>query len=206
MRNQLLLCIALLSGCADIQTRYPLTDEDVIVVPNPSAIGGPYEAPIKELSNLLVDEINPALEIQQQMLEALLDASKKKGEESVDEITLFFDRGISSLEYSYSEPDRLVGFIDYMTRKSQGRKILFVFIGRASDEGDEDTNIQLAVERSKAPVKLIEKYLVNVPFEIVNTYAVGNDGENAADHEEKYQHVRIIATFDKSRLPTLPKE
>ena len=216
MKNYLfLLSILLISGCASIQTEYPLTKEDTIVVPNTSAFGGPVEVPIKDLSILLAEDLNKAQEKsllvqkQTQMLETLLEFSKKLPKE-VGEITLFFDKGSFNLDYSYLEHERLVSFLDYVVRKSQGRKILFVSIGSSSGSKDDANNIELSVLRSKSPVYYIKKYLVNTPFEIVATYGVGSseikmDKKEHKDEKDKFQHVHIIAAFEKEDLPLLPE-
>ncbi len=212
----LLLSLLFASGCTNIQTEYPLTKEDVIVVPNTSAFGGPIEVPIKDLSTLLVEDLNKAqeesLQVQKQiqMLETLVESSKKQPQEDVGEITLFFNKGSFNLDYSYLEHERLVSFLDYVVRKSQGRKILFVCIGSSSGSKDDANNIELSVLRSKSPVHYIKKYLVNTPFEVMATYGVGSseiemDQKEHKDEKEKFQHVHIIAAFEKENLPLLPE-
>jgi hypothetical protein len=59
------------------------------------------------------------------------------------------------------------------------------------------------MERSQAPLPLIEQYLVNTPHEFYKVSAVGDmyAPKNAPiDVEKRYQNVRIIAAYDKAQL------
>lgn len=216
MRFTFLLLIFLLTGCASGVNQTPLTKENVVVIPSSKAFGASKKLTINELSSLLVNEIAPVfkeqlelqledqLEESQRMLKILLRASRKKAVESMDEITLFFDKGASSL--GYNGPNRLIGFIDHMVRKSEGRKIFFVCIGHSSEIRGKKNDIVLAIDRAKAPVRVIEKYLVNVPHEIVSTFAVEPRAKITVGNADKYQNVQVVAGFTREKLPMLPKK
>ncbi|MCK4493554.1 MAG: hypothetical protein KAU26_05830 [Methylococcales bacterium] len=217
MRLLTLVFVLLLTACANAGSQQALTKDSVVVIPSSKTFGASKKLTIKELSALLVNEITPIfkdqleeqledqLEESQRMLKILLRASRKKKLVSLDEITLFFDKGNSSLESSYTEPGRLINFIDHMVRKSEGRKIFFVCIGHSSEIRGQKNDIILAIDRAKSPIRLIEKYLVNVPFEIVSTFAVEPHGKFTGINADKYQNVQVIAAFNKEKLPTLPK-
>ncbi|MCK5729396.1 MAG: hypothetical protein KAG10_09790 [Methylococcales bacterium] len=218
MRLITLLLVLLLVGCSGLGggAQQVLTQESVVVIPGSKTFEASKKLTIKELSTLLVNEITPIfkdqleeqledqLEESQRMLKILLRASRKKKQVALDEITLFFEKGNSSLESSYTEPARLINFIDHMVRKSDGRKIFFVCIGHSSEIRGQKNDVVLALDRSKAPIRLIEKYLVNVPFEVVSTFAVAPRGNITESNADKYQNVQVIAAFNKEKLPTLP--
>jgi outer membrane protein OmpA-like peptidoglycan-associated protein len=63
--------------------------------------------------------------------------------------------------------DRLVNFLDYLSRDSRGRKVLFLLIGSASATGSLAINEKLSRERSQEPEPIIEQYLVNVPHQFL---------------------------------------
>jgi hypothetical protein len=216
MRFTFFLVVFLLTACASGVNPPPLTKENMVVIPSSKTFGAAKKLTINELSSLLVNEISPIfkeqlelqledqLEESQRMLKILLRASRKKKVVSMDEITLFFDKGASSL--GYNGPNRLIGFIDHMVRKSEGRKIFFVCIGHSSEIRGNKNDIVLAVDRAKAPVRIIQKYLVNVPFEIVSTFAIEPRAKITSSNADKYQNVQVIAGFNKEKLPMLPKQ
>jgi hypothetical protein len=231
-----------MTGCAELSTDYPLTKDDVILVPNGAGMGTPTEATVGQLAELVVASLNKAKEEEErrqnaqkdtrkenaqqeavnQALQSFVDISKKQG---AGEVTLFFEKGVDSFEFSYTERDRLVNFLDYLARESHGRKILLLSIGSASlvdgassryqvygikEKKNVSNKIQLSVARAKAPLEIIEKYLVNIPHQTYDAYGVGVNKESlnktlTLKQQEMYQHVRIIAAFEKSDLPLLPK-
>ncbi len=246
-----LVVVLYLSGCAEFNKEYPLTPEDKVILPSINAIGTPTEASISQIADMLVIALNKSREERErkekelqkaqneknmkdsnqteetinQALQSFINISKKQG---AGEITLFFSKGSDSLEYSYTERDRLVQFLDYLSRESHGRKILLLSIGSASivdtlsnryqvyglrdkkapSKKTVSNKIQLSVARAKAPLPLIEKYLVNIPHQTYDAYGIGEHKGSRSlslDDEEMYQHVRIIAAFEKSDLPLLPK-
>ncbi len=250
MKKILWLSMALcLYGCAGINQEYPLTPEDKVILPSVTAVGKPTETSIRQLADLLVDALNKsrdereqkekALQKEQnekvikesdqeeatinQALQSFINISKKQG---AGEITLFFNKGVDSLEYSYTERDRLIAFLDYLARESHGRKIQLLSIGSASSvdlpsnkyqvysvkekkpasKKSASNKIQLSVARARAPLPIIEKYLLNIPHQTYDAYGIGEhkDSQKSTD-PEKYQYVRIIAAFEKADLPLLPK-
>jgi hypothetical protein len=238
-----------LAGCADFNKEYPLTPDDKVILPSVTAVGAPTETSVRQLADLLVEALNKSREEREQKekalqkeqnekyikdsnqeestinqaLQSFINISKKQG---AGEISLFFGKGVDTLEYSYTEKDRLVQFLDYLARESHGRKILLLTIGSASSvdtpsnkyqvyavrekkpapKKSVSNKIQLSVARAKAPIPLIEKYLINIPHQTYDAYGIGEhkDSQQSAD-PEKYQYVRIIAAFEKADLPLLPK-
>jgi hypothetical protein len=244
-KSLFLVAILCLSGCAEFTQEYPLTPDDKLILPSVNAIGTPTEASISQIADMLVVALNKSraeterkekenqkgkestqTDSVNQALQSFVDISKKQG---AGEITLFFPKGSDSLEFAYTERDRLVQFLDFLARESHGRKILLLSIGSAS-VADTPSNkyqvynirekkavpkksvankIQLSVARAKAPLGIIEKYLVNVPHQTYDAYGIGEhkgpDKILDLEEQEKYQHVRIIAAFEKADLPLLPK-
>jgi hypothetical protein len=246
-----LVVLLSLSGCADFNKEIPLTRDDKVILPSINAVGTPTETSISQLADLLVEalnksrdererkekelqkaqneknikESNQAEDTVNQALQSFVEISKKQG---AGEITLFFPKGSDSLEFSYSERDRLVQFLDYLARESHGRKILLLSIGSASvadtasnryqvfnvkdkkavPKKSVSNKIQLSVARARAPLPIIEKYLVNTPHQTYDAYGIGEHKSPRSailEDQEMYQHVRIIAAFEKSDLPLLPK-
>jgi len=251
-----LLCLAILlclSGCTDFNKEFPLTPDnnlillspdDRLILPSVNPIGTPTEASISQIADMLVVALNKSREETErkenlkngkavgqtdtvnQALQSFVEVSKKQG---AGEITLFFSSGSDSLEFSYTERDRLVQFLDFLSRESHGRKILLLSIGSASVTDTASNKyqvydlhkkksvpkksglnkIQLSVARAKAPLGIIEKYLVNIPHQTYDAYGVGErksaDSILTPTEQERYQHVRIVAAFEKADLPLLPK-
>ena len=107
------------------------------------------------------------------------------------------------------EHGRLVQFVDYLSRESRGRKVLFVNIGSASATGHKRINMKLAKARSEFPLQVIDKYLVNVPHEYYKVYGVGDlySPKKATKKEHlRYQHNRLIAVYETDQVPAVPEE
>jgi len=139
------------------------------------------------------------LDVAQQNLAILEGMSHRHG---AGEITLFFSTG--GLAIQGNERERLIQFADYLSRESNGRKILFVSIGSTSTIGSYNANMKLAQRRSEAPIEVLDKYLINIPHEFHMVYGTGEmySPKNAHRQEHKrYQNVRIIAVFDTSQIP-----
>jgi hypothetical protein len=63
------------------------------------------------------------------------------------------------------------------------------------------------MERSEAPLPVINRYLVNVPHKFYKVTGIGDmyAPKNASIQvEDRYQSVRIIATYSTSNLPAVP--
>ncbi|MBE0426121.1 MAG: hypothetical protein IBX72_05690 [Nitrospirae bacterium] len=124
------------------------------------------------------------------------------------EITLFYPVASFQIKKGSLEYQRLVNFIDFLSQRSNGRKILFISIGSASAFGDMNFNRRLAEKRSDAPMEIIDKYLVNIPHEFYKVYGVGDvySPKNVSMKEHhKYQSTRIIAFYETDQIPILPE-
>jgi outer membrane protein OmpA-like peptidoglycan-associated protein len=145
-------------------------------------------------------------ETAQLTLKMIEQVSKKQGS---GEMTLFFDRSSARLAKGSPEMARLVGFLDFLARESRGRKILIVSIGSASSIGNATMNKKLAQQRSEYPLPIIEKYLVNIPYEIFKVFGTGDlysPKDVPPNKHQKYQHTRIIAYYETDQFPKLPEE
>jgi outer membrane protein OmpA-like peptidoglycan-associated protein len=138
----------------------------------------------------------------QQALAKLEQLSNLQG---TGQITLFFKTG--STEIDQFQYQRLVSFLDYLSRDSRGRTVILVSIGSASAIGPPQINKKLSIERSEAPLPIINQYLVNVPHNFYKVTGIGDmyAPKNApAQVEHRYQSVRIIAVYNASNLPPVP--
>ena len=88
-------------------------------------------------------------------------------QQGTGQITLFFPTGSATIAQGSLQYDRLVHFLDYLSRESRGRKILFVMIGCASAIGNMEINQRLSTERADAPKPIIDQYLVNAPARVL---------------------------------------
>jgi outer membrane protein OmpA-like peptidoglycan-associated protein len=104
------------------------------------------------------------LQTSQQALAMIEQLSQQQG---TGEITLFFPTGTAHLRQGTMEYQRLVTFLDYLSRESRGRKVLFLLIGSASATGNRAQNERLSQERSQAPEPIIDQFLVNVPTPVL---------------------------------------
>ena len=139
----------------------------------------------------------------------LIRIEKMSREQGSGEITLFYPTGSGKIAEGSREHIRLVQFVDYLSRESRGRKVLFVNIGSASATGNKKVNMKLAKARSEFPRQVIDKYLVNVPHEFYKVYGVGDlyspKGVSLKEHQ-RYQNNRLIAVYETDQVPTLPEE
>jgi outer membrane protein OmpA-like peptidoglycan-associated protein len=143
------------------------------------------------------------LQTSQQALEMIEKLSQQQG---TGEITLFFPAGSARLPSSGEQYDRLINFLDFLSRDSRGRKVLFVMIGSASATGNMSFNQRLSRERADAPEPIINQYLVNVPHEFHKVYGLGDtySPKNVSLREDqRYQSVRIIAVYETNQIPRL---
>ena len=143
------------------------------------------------------------LQTSQHALQVLEHLSQQQG---TGEITLFFATGSATLPSSGLQYDRLINFVDYLSRMSRGRKILFVMIGSASATGNMSANQRLSQERAQAPESTIDQYLVNVPHQFFKVHGIGDvySPKNVSlTAEQRYQNVRIIAVYETDQIPAL---
>ena len=190
-----------------------------ITFPNGTVFGGASGSQASTLAQLVVDSNNNSmkdyeslqgttsknLQTSQQALSMLEQLSDQQG---TGQITLFFPTGSASLGSSGLQYDRLISFLDYLSRDSRGRKVLFVMIGSASATGSLAINEKLSRERSQAPEPIIEQYLVNVPHQFYKVYGLGDlyaPKNVSLQEDQRYQNVRIIAVYDTNQIPALQK-
>ncbi len=190
-----------------------------ITFPNGTVFGGASGSQASTLAQLVVDSNNnnmkdyeslqgtasKNLQTSQQALSMLEQLSDQQG---TGQITLFFPTGSASLGSSGLQYDRLISFLDYLSRDSRGRKVLFVMIGSASATGSLAINEKLSRERSQAPEPIIDQYLVNVPHQFYKVYGLGDlyaPKNVSLQEDQRYQNVRIIAVYDTNQIPALQK-
>jgi hypothetical protein len=143
------------------------------------------------------------LQTSQHALQMLEHLSQQQG---TGEITLFFATGAATLPQGGLQYQRLINFVDYLSRMSRGRKILFVMIGSASATGNMSVNQRLSQERAQAPEPAIDQYLVNVPHQFFKVHGIGGvySPKNVSLPQElRYQNVRIIAVYETDQIPAL---
>jgi hypothetical protein len=141
---------------------------------------------------------------QAQQLQASQDALSKleqlSDSQASGQITLFFGKGSARLN---EEQQRLIRFVDYIARDSQGRKVILVSVGSASAVGPAAVNRKLSVMHSISPLSVIEQHLVNTPHEFYKVSSVGDmyAPKNASmEVEQRYQNVRIVAAYNEAQL------
>ena len=142
---------------------------------------------------------NKDLQTSEQALQKLEALSNQQGS---GQITLFFAEGSATLNAEQSQ--RLVGFLDYISRDAHGRKVIIVAVGSASTVGNAAVNKRLSIERGQAPVPMIEQYLVNIPHQVFKVSGVGDmyaPKRASAQVDARYQSVQIIAAYDAADLP-----
>ena len=156
-----------------------------VTFPNGTVFGGASGSQASTLAQLVVESNNnnmkdyeqlqgtaiKNLQTSQQALQMLEHLSQQQG---TGDITLFFPTGSAALPTSGLQYQRLINFVDYLSRNSRGRKILLVMIGSASATGSMSVNQKLSQERSQAPEPIIDQYLVNVPHQFFKVYGLGD--------------------------------
>jgi outer membrane protein OmpA-like peptidoglycan-associated protein len=139
--------------------------------------------------------------------EALAKLEQMANQQGTGEMTLFFKTGSATLDQF--EYQRLVRFLDYISVKSRGRKIILLSIGSASAIGNPQFNKELSKERSEAPLPIIDKYLVNVPHEFYKVTGIGDmyaPKDVPKDVDKRYQNVCVIAVYDTRDIPKMHEE
>jgi len=207
----------------------PAPPPQQVVFPNGTVFGGASGAQASTLAQIVVESNNnnmkeyqqiqatqakdfqqlqgtetKNLQTSQQALQMLEQLSNQQG---TGQITLFFPTGESSIPQNSLQYTRLVNFLDYLSRQSRGRKVLFLLIGSASATGSAQINERLSQERAAAPEPIIDQYLINVPHQFFKVYGLGDvySPKGASmSVEERYQNVRIVAVYDTNQVPVLP--
>ena len=213
---------ALFAGCAGQPQQFSMQRPDeqrpqTVTFPNGTMFGGASGQQASTLAQLIVDSNNnnmkdyeqlegtasKNLQTSQHALQMLEHLSQQQG---TGEITLFFATGSGALPSSGLQYQRLINFVDYLSRMSRGRKVLFVMIGSASATGNMNVNQRLSQERAQAPEPIIDQYLVNVPHQFFKVHGIGDiySPKNVAlTQEQRYQNVRIIAVYETNQIPAL---
>jgi outer membrane protein OmpA-like peptidoglycan-associated protein len=190
----------------------------MVTFPNGTTFGGASGRQASELAQLVADANNnnmqdyqklqgtesKNLQTSQQALAMLEQLSNERG---TGQITLFFPTGSAELRQRSEQGERLIRFLDYISRDSRGREVFFVLIGSASATGSMQTNERLSRERSQAPEPIIDQYLVNVPHQYYKVYGLGDtySPKNVPlTQEQRYQNVRIIAVYQTDQVPVVP--
>ena len=162
---------------------------------------------IKDTNQKVTKDLREIKATEQQVLgtarETLRTVEEMSRRQGTGEITLFFPT--KSATIPKGEYDRLVQFIDFLSRESRGRKIILLSIGSSSAFGSKKINLNLAKKRSEAPLAVLDKYLVNIPHEYYKVHGTGDlyspKGVSKGKHQQ-YQHARIIALFDTAQAPS----
>lgn len=216
--------VAVLASCGGQPQTYvmqtPAAPPETVTVPKGTALGGAsageatalaqmvadsnnnvmtaYDRVNGQMNNLQASE-NKDLQTSEQALAKLEQLSNQQGS---GQITLFYAEGSAALNAEQNQ--RLVGFLDYISRDAHGRKVIIVTIGSASAVGNPAFNRKLSLERGQAPVPVIEQYLVNIPHQVFKVSGVGAmyaPKRASAQVDARYQSVQIIAAYDKAELP-----
>jgi outer membrane protein OmpA-like peptidoglycan-associated protein len=218
-----LVVAALLAGCAGQTEQLSMQSPtgqppQSVTFPNGTTFGGASGRQASELAQIVAESNNnnmqdyqrlqgtesKNLQTSQQALQMLEQLSNQQG---TGQITLFFPTGSAELRQGSEQGERLIRFLDYLSRESRGREILFVMIGSASATGDTQINERLSRERSAAPEPIIDQYLVNNPHKYYKVYGLGDtySPKNVPlTQEQRYQNVRIIAVYQTDQVPVLP--
>jgi outer membrane protein OmpA-like peptidoglycan-associated protein len=230
-----LVVAVLLAGCAGQTEQFAMQQPtqqgtqpqppQSITFPNGTIFGGASGRQASELAQIVVESNNnnmqeyqrirsgeqqlqgtetKNLQTSQQALQLLEQLSNQQG---TGQITLFFATGSAAITQGAEQYNRLIRFLDYLSRESRGRQVLFVMIGSASTTGTPQVNERLSQERSAAPEPVIDQYLVNVPHKYYKVYGLGDvysPKDAPLTVEQRYQNVRIIAVYQTNQVPVVP--
>ena len=200
------------------QTPNEAPPPQTVTFPNGTVFGGASANQASSLAQIMVEANNNNMKEYGQLLgtenknlrtsqQALAMLEKLSEQQGTGQITLFFPTGSATLPSSGLQYDRLVNFLDYLSRDSRGRKVIFVMIGSASATGSVSINEKLSRERAEAPQPIIDQYLVNVPHQFFKVYGIGDvySPKNVTlQEDQRYQNVRIIAVYETDQIPRLP--
>ncbi len=209
----------LLAACAGQPQTYTMNPGQQVTMPKGTMTGGASVGDANALAQMIVQGNNNAMgqfdklngdmtqlqagqaqELQNSQA-ALVKLEQLSDQQGSGQITLFFAEGSAQLDQQQQQ--QLINFLDYLQRASHGRTVILVSVGSASAVGSAAFNHQLSVERSQAPVNLIEQYLVNTPHQFYKVSAVGDmyAPRNASQLvNQRYQNVRIIAAYNAAQL------
>lgn len=147
-----------------------------------------------------IDDIRAGQEFTNRALEELVALARQQG---TGEITVFFPSRSARIARGSQQYERLVHFLDFLSRESRGRTLYFALVGSASAPGSPESNQLLSEERARALIPIIDTYLVNIPHEY--HYVAGNGATYAPQEADRrtrrrYRSVRVIAVFDPQLL------
>jgi len=188
-----------------------------VTFPNGTMFGGASGQQASSLAQLIVDSNNnnmkdyeqlqgtasKNLQTSQHALQMIEHLSQQQG---TGEITLFFATGSATLAQGSLQYQRLINFVDYLSRMSRGRKVLLLMIGSASTTGSMSANQRLSQERAQAPEPICDQYLVNVPHQFFKVYGIGDmysPKHASLQEDQRYQNVRVIAVYETDQIPAL---
>jgi hypothetical protein len=161
---------------------------------------------LEETNRLILEAAQKHQETAQKTLQKIEEVSREQGS---GQITLFYPVGVKTLKENSLEYERLIRFIDFLSRESKGRKVLFISIGSSSAFGSPKINLKLAKARADFPKGIIDKYLVNSAHEFYKVYGTGDlysPKRVSKKEHERYQHTRLIALYEIDKAPSLPEE
>jgi outer membrane protein OmpA-like peptidoglycan-associated protein len=212
------MAAVVLAACAGQPETYSPTNGASVTMPKGTLTGGASVGDANALAQLVVEGNNNAMaqfdkvngdmsklqatdnqELQNSQ-EALTKLEQLSNQQGSGQITLFFATG--SIELNQEQQQRLIRFLDYLSRESQGRTVILVSVGSASAVGPAAINRQLSVGRSQAPVAIIQQYLVNTPHTFYKVSAVGDmyaPKNVSLAVDQRYQNVRIVAAYSNAQ-------
>jgi outer membrane protein OmpA-like peptidoglycan-associated protein len=204
--------VVLLAACAGEPHTYNVGAAGVMM-PKGTISGAASVGDANALAQMIVASHNDAMAkfdsvhaAQQQALQnseaALTSLEQLSAQQGSGQLTLFFSTGSATLDDKQQQ--RLIRFLDYISVKSNGRPVILVSIGSASAIGSAAINHRLSIERSQAPVRTIDKYLVNTPHRFYKVAGVGDmyaPKDASFEVDQRYQNVRLIAAYNEAQLP-----
>jgi outer membrane protein OmpA-like peptidoglycan-associated protein len=211
--------VVLLAACAGQPETYTMNPGQAVTMPQGTMTGNASVGDANALARMIVDGNTNAMtqfdkldgdmskmqatdnqELQNSQ-RALVELEQLSDQQGSGQITLFFAEG--SAQLNQEQQQRLIRFLDYLSRESRGRTVILVSVGSASAVGSAAINRKLSIERSRSPLPIIEQYLVNTPHEFYKVSAVGDmyAPKNAPmEVETRYQNVRVVAAFTQAQL------
>jgi outer membrane protein OmpA-like peptidoglycan-associated protein len=210
---------AFLAACAGQSQNYTINPGQTVTMPKGTVTGTASVGDANALAQMIVDNNNNAmagfdrvngnmsqlqstenqeLQTSQDALDKLVQLSNQQGSGSV---TLFFAEG--SAQLNQEQQQRLIQFLDYLSRGNRGRTVILVLVGSASAVGPASINRQLSLQRAQAPVSTIQQYLINTPHTIYKVSSVGDmyaPKDASLQVDQRYQNVRIVAAYNAAQL------
>src|ERR1700733_5329824 len=210
----------LLAACAGQSQTYTMNSGQSLTMPKGTVTGASSAGDANALAQMITNSnanamqqfdnlggaISPMQATQTQELQnsqaALTKLEQLSDQQGSGQITLFFAEG--SAQLNQEQQQRLIRFLDYISRESAGREVIMVSVGSTSAVGPAAVNHRLSIERSQAPLPIINQYLVNTPHEFYKVSSVGDmyaPKDASTEVAQRYQNVRIVAAYDKAQLP-----